>query len=104
MYSPFFDLINKHQNWIRSFFLQGIIYIFVYSVDYMAVKGYGYNRPMFSLLLFLIGYLGSTWIIKRLKKQKLFFGFPNYGFYYNSFVAIGVWLGYLLIVRIPKFQ
>ncbi len=102
-YSPLFDLIAKHQNWIRTFLVQIIIYLIVYSSDYLAVKGYGYNRPALSLLLFLIGYNLSSLIIRKLKKQDLFIGFPHYGFYYNSFIAAAIWFGYLILVRIPRF-
>ncbi len=101
--SPLLEIFLKHQKFIYTFFVQAIIYVVVYSADYLAVKGYGYNKPMFSLLLFLIGYLLTGWIIRKFKKQNLFIGFPHYGFYYNGFLSLAIWAGYLFMVRIPKF-
>ena len=104
LYSPLFELYNKHERRINDFFLQMGMMISVILVDVFFVDVLDYNLPFLSYMIFSAEYLGVYYLIRAAKKQKFFGSLANQSAVYNLVLALSTWLIYLLIIRIPRMQ
>jgi len=102
-YNPFLNALLKYEKHINDFFVQALIYIFVYLIDSFAIYNLSYNNLGVSLLAFIVCYLSARIIIRAIGQKKHFGNFVNWSIHYCIVLGVFSWLAYLLLIRIRKF-